>query len=521
MSDQPTDPSTGDVLLQAKGISKSFPGVHALDDVHITVRRGRLNALLGENGAGKSTLMNILAGVFLPDAGKILIEDRLQVFQNPRDAQQAGIAIIHQELDLLPELSVAENIFLGREPRARLGLVNYSAMNREAAALLAQLELAIDPRTQVRQLRVGAQQIVEIAKSLSFNARVLIMDEPTSALSDHEVEALFRLIRQLKSRGVGIIYITHKLDELPQIADDVTVLRDGNCIAAEPYGKRNHDELIRLMVGRELSELFPKSQATIGDEVLRLESVSLGRTQHSDDFAIWPTSLSVRRGEIVGLFGLMGAGRTELLQCIFGLHPRLSSGAVWIEGKRCNIRSPRQAIAAGMALAPEDRKADGLVLSMSVAQNVGLATRAPLGQFGFVNHRQEGDLARRYVQQLAIKTPTVDQPVRYLSGGNQQKVVLSKWLVTKPKALLLDEPTRGIDVNAKREIYALINDLARTGLGVLLASSEMPEILAIADRIIVLAEGRVTGEFSRREASEEVLLKAALPSSSLHSRQAG
>ncbi len=521
MPDLLTDSESGDVLLSARGISKSFPGVRALDNVQITVRRGRLNAVLGENGAGKSTLMNILAGVFPPDAGEILMKGRRQTFKRPHEAQQAGIAIIHQELNLLRELSVAENIFLGREPRTRLGLVNYSGMHRDAAALLAPLDLSVDPGTQVRKLRLGAQQVVEIAKALSLDARVLIMDEPTSALSDHEVEAIFRLIRQLKARGVGIIYITHKLDELPHIADDVTVLRDGKCVAAEPYGKRPHDELIRLMVGRELAELFPKSVAAIGEEVLRVANLSLRRSEHSADYTVCPTSLRVRQGEIVGLFGLMGAGRTELLQCIFGLHPRRSSGEIWIEGKRRSIRSPRQAIAAGLALAPEDRKVDGLVLAMSVAENIGLAAGATARGIGLADPRREGALARRYMNQLGIKTPTVAQPVRYLSGGNQQKVVLSKWLTIKPKVLLLDEPTRGIDVNAKREIYSLINELARGGLGVLMASSELPEILAIADRIVVLSEGRVAGEFSRDEASEEILLKAALPSGRPPARQAG
>jgi ribose transport system ATP-binding protein len=489
--------------------------VHALNDVHITVRRGRLNALLGENGAGKSTLMNILAGVFPPDAGEIFIEGRQRVFHHPRDSQQAGVAIIHQELNLLPELSVAENVFLGREPRTRLGLVDYAVMHRETTALLAQLELPVDPPTPVRRLKLGAQQIVEIAKALSLNARILIMDEPTSAITDHEVDALFRLIRQLKSRGVGVIYITHKLDELPHIADDVTVLRDGRFIAAQPYGKSTHDEVIRLMVGRDLSELFPKTAVDIGDEVLRLENISLRRSRQSDDYAVREASLRVHRGEIVGLFGLMGAGRTELLQCIFGLHPRLTTGAIWIDGKQRSIRSPREAVAARMAFAPEDRKAEGLVLSMTVVENIGLTPRADAARFGVVDRRGERELAAHFVRQLGIKTPTIEQPVRHLSGGNQQKVVLSKWLATSPKVLLLDEPTRGIDINAKREIYALINELAAAGLGVLMASSELPEILAVADRTIVLAEGRVMGEFTREQATEEVLLKAALPAGRL------
>jgi len=513
--DVPTNLASHEVLLEARGVSKSFPGVRALDNVQITVRRGRLNALLGENGAGKSTLMNILAGAFLPDAGEILIDGRPQAFRNPREAQVAGVAIIHQELNLLPELSVAENVFLGREPQTRLGLVDYVAMHRETASLLAQLDLDVDPGTPVRRLRLGAQQVVEIAKALSLSARVLIMDEPTSAITDHEVDALFRLIRQLKSQGVGVIYITHKLDELAQIADDVTVLRDGRLIVAESYGQSTHDELIRLMVGRDLSELFPKTAATIGAEVLRLEDVSLRRSRQAEDYAVREASLRVHRGEIVGLFGLMGAGRTELLQCIFGLHPRRSSGGIWIDGKRSLIRSPQQAIAAGLALAPEDRKSEGLILPMTVAENISMALLTDAARFGLIDRRRERDLASRFVQRLGIKTPSLEQAVRNLSGGNQQKVVLSKWLATSPRVLLLDEPTRGIDVNAKREIYALINELAGAGLGVLMVSSELPEILAIADRTVVMAEGRVTGEFTRDQASEHILLKAALPAARL------
>jgi ribose transport system ATP-binding protein len=510
-----TPQNEGEVILEARGVTKSFPGVRALENVGIIVRAGRLNALLGENGAGKSTLMNILAGVFRPDEGDVLLGNRPQDFHCPRDAQRAGVAIIYQELNLLPELSVAENVFLGREPRTRLRFIDYAAMNRDSSALLARLELDVDPRMPVGRLRIGAQQVVEIAKAVSLNARVLIMDEPTSAITDHEIDALFRLIRQLKARGVGVIYITHKLDELPYIADDVTVLRDGRLVAAEPYGRSSHDELIRLMVGRDISDLFTKADAHVGPEVLRLESVSLRRASGSDDFAVRDVSLQVRRGEIVGLFGLMGAGRTELLQCVFGLHPRLASGAIWIDGESRLVRSPRDAIAAGLALLPEDRKAEGLVLSMTVFENVNLTPRPGAGSFGLLSRRRELESANRFVERLAIKTPTVDHPVRNLSGGNQQKVVLAKWLSANPKALLLDEPTRGVDVGAKREIYRLINEFAGSGMGVLIASSELPELLTVADRIVVLAEGRVTREFSREDACEELLLKAALPASRL------
>ena len=500
-----------DMLLAARGISKSFPGVQALDGAAITLRRGRLHALLGENGAGKSTLTNILAGVFPPDEGQIELAGQSVRFRTPRQAQAAGISIIFQELNLIPGLSVAENIFLGREPRSRLGLIDYGHMNREARTLLAQLELDVDPRTPVARLRVGAQQVVEIAKALSFQSRVIIMDEPTSAITEQEVGVLFRIIRQLKQRGVGIIYITHKLDELRHVADDVTVLRDGRLIGTARFDELTHDDMVRMMVGRELSELFPKSAADIGEEVLSVRGMSLRHPQRADQYVVRDVSFSVRRGEVVGLFGLMGAGRTELLQTIFGLHPSTSTGEVHVDGRPVSIRSPRDAIAAGLALAPEDRKADGLLLGMSVAENVSLVCLGAVTRFGFLRPRRERELAGRYVQRLAVKTPSLGQQVRNLSGGNQQKVVLAKWLATGPKVLLLDEPTRGIDINAKQDIYTLVDELARRGLGVVLVSSELPEILSIADRILVLAEGRVTREFCRGEATEENVLQAALP----------
>jgi ABC-type sugar transport system ATPase subunit len=511
----PASNSTDDILLAAQGVGKSFPGVRALDDVQITVRRGRLNALLGENGAGKSTLMNILAGVFPPDQGEIAIDGELVRFSGPRDAQAAGVAIIHQELNLLPELTIAENIFLGREPRTRLGLIDYQAMNRAAADLLHQLELNVPSTTPVGRLRIGAQQIVEIAKALSLNARILIMDEPTSAITDHEVAVLFRIIAQLKARGVGMIYITHKLDELAHIADDVTIFRDGRFIAARPYNDAARQEYINLMVGRDLSALYVKSLAAVGDEVLAVTNLSLRSATSSQDFALRDVSLRLHRGEVLGLFGLMGAGRTELMQTIFGLHPRTSTGTIAIEGKPVTIGSPQQAIAAGIALAPEDRKSEGLVLSMSVGANVTLASLARVVRSGFLSPRLQRDVAATYVERLKVKTPSLDQLIRNLSGGNQQKVVLAKWLATRPSVLLLDEPTRGIDLGAKREIYATIDELTHAGLGIIVASSEMPELLGIADRIIVLCEGRVTGEFSRESATEELLLKAAIPTGRL------
>jgi ribose transport system ATP-binding protein len=500
-----------DVLLKAQGISKSFPGVRALDNVEITVCRGRLNALVGENGAGKSTLMNILAGVFPPDQGQILLGGRPVSLRNPRDAQDAGVAIIHQELHLVPGLSVAENIFLGREPRNRWGLIDYRRMHAEARNLLTSLAPEIDPQSPVSRLRVGAQQIVEIAKALSASARVIIMDEPTSAITEQEIAALFKLISQLKQRGVGLIYITHKLAELPHIADQITVLRDGRLVATRPFDEVTHDEIVRMMVGRELAEQHAKTVSAPRDEALAVHGISLRHPERPGDFVVRDVSFAVRAGEVVGLFGLMGAGRTELLQTIFGLHEHTSSGTVTVAGKRVSIRSPRDAIAAGIALAPEDRKSQGLVLTMSVAENGSLASLQRATRFGLVQPAHERRMVQKFLERLAVKTTSIHAPVRNLSGGNQQKVVLSKWLAADPKVLLLDEPTRGIDLNAKREIYALIDDLARDGLGIVVVSSELPEILTIADRILVLSEGRVTAEFARGEASEELVLHAALP----------
>lgn len=511
MHDTSSPSADAPVLLEAHGISKAFPGVQALHDVRLTVRRGRLNAVLGENGAGKSTLMNILSGVFPPDGGSITLAGEAVHFRNPREAQEAGVSIVHQELNLIPHLSIAENIFLGREPVNRLGLVDYTRMHRDARALVAQLELDVDPRTSVARLPIGAQQVVEIAKALSFRSQIIIMDEPTSAITEQEVDSLFRLIRQLKERGIGIIYITHKLDELKRLADDVMVLRDGRFVAEAPFKSLTREQIIGLMVGRELLDHSPKTKGVIGDEALRVDQMSLRHPVRSNQWLLESVSFAVRQGEVVGIFGLMGAGRTELLESIFGMHSRATTGTVFMNGQRMAIRSPRHAIAAGLALAPEDRKSDGLVLPMNVTENVSLASLKTLSRFGFVQRARESELVERHLRRLGAKTPTLRQPARNLSGGNQQKVVFSKWLATNPQVLLLDEPTRGIDIRAKQEIYAIIDELARRGLAVVMVSSELPEILAVADRILVMAEGRIAGEFKRGAATEENVLKAALP----------
>ena len=503
--------ATGDVILEARGISKSFPGVKALDGVNLTLLAGRLTALLGENGAGKSTLMNVVAGVFPPDAGELLLAGQPVHFTSPRQAREHGIAMIFQELNLVPGLTVAENIFLGREPLRRCGLIDYAALNRRAAEWLQRLDLDIPPTTPTGRLRVGQQQVVEIAKALAGEARILIMDEPTSALTEREIEVLFQRIADLKRQGVAIAYITHKLDELTRIGDDAAVMRDGRMIGSAPLSELSRPEIVRMMVGRDLGQRSRGTPSAVGDEVLRVEQLTLPHPERPGDFLVDRVSFRVRRGEVLGIFGLMGAGRTELLECLFGLHGRACSGNVFVVGRRAVLRSAADAIAMGLAMAPEDRKRDGLVLSMSVAENTSLASLGRAERFGLIRHRAERQHVQGYLQRFRVKTPSLQQRVRNLSGGNQQKVILAKWLATAPRVLLLDEPTRGIDVRAKQEIYALIDELTRDGLAVVAVSSELPEILAVSDRILVLCEGRATAEFPRAAATEEEIMHAALP----------
>lgn len=500
-----------DTILEAAGIEKSFPGVRALDGVGLRVRAGRLVALLGENGAGKSTLMNVLSGVFAPDAGTIRLDGAAVRFANPRDAQARGIGIVHQELNLIPYLSVAENIFLGREPRSRSGLIDYRRLHADTRAVLARLDLKVAPETPVVDLRVGQQQLVEIAKAVAEDARVLILDEPTSSLSAHEVEVLYGVIADLKRRGVGLVYITHKFEELARLCDDVTIMRDGRVVGEARFTQLTRDDIVRLMAGRETKEVFQKSAPTLGPELLRAEALSLAGEGGGRRMLVDNVSLSLRCGEVLGIFGLVGAGRTELLETLFGLHAGRSSGKVTLAGRPATFRSPADAIRAGLALAPEDRKRDGLVLPMSVAANASLASLRRTLRGGFVSRARESDYLLPYVNRFQVKTPSLDQLIVNLSGGNQQKVILAKWLATEPKVLLLDEPTRGIDVNAKREIYAFIDELARNGLGLIVVSSELPEVLALADRVMVMCEGRKTGEFVRADATPERVLRAALP----------
>ncbi len=503
--------SESDIILRASGISKSFPGVKALDDAHLTLRRGRLTALLGENGAGKSTLMNILAGVFPQDEGTIELNGQSVAFANPREASAAGISMIFQELNLVSNLTVAENIFLGREPTNRLGFIDVSRMEREAADLLAKLDLNVAPRTPLSHLRVGQQQVVEIAKAISYDAQVLIMDEPTSAITEHEIEVLFGIVEKLKMEGVAIAYITHKMEELARIGDDVVVMRDGKTVGAAPIGDLSHDEIVRLMVGRDVLVPSQFSSHRAEEEVLRVESLSLDHPSRAGDYVFQEINLGVKRGEVLGIFGLMGAGRTELLETIFGLHSGASNGEVFVKGDPVHLKSPADAIQHGLALAPEDRKGEGIFAALSVCENTSLACLSRLERYGLLDEGSERRLVNEAIDRFRVKTPSMKQLIGNLSGGNQQKVILAKWLATKPDVLLLDEPTRGIDVNAKAEIYELIRTLVVEGLAVVLVSSELPEVQALSDRLVVLCEGKLTAEFVRDDMNEEAIMKAALP----------
>ncbi|MFI9838802.1 sugar ABC transporter ATP-binding protein [Nonomuraea sp. NPDC051941] len=491
-------------VLAMRAIGKSFPGVRALDGVSLTVAEGEVVALLGENGAGKSTLMNILAGVFKDYEGEIEIGGEVAHTHSPKDARRHGIAMIHQELNLVPELSVADNIFLGQE-RA---LLDRGATEARTAELLRGLGLDLSPRTLVKQCKIAERQLIEVAKALSQNVRVLVMDEPTSALADAEVQRLYEVIRDLTGRGVAVIYISHRLEELEEIADRVVVLRDGQYI-----GERtgiNRDELIQMMVGRPLGEMFPRADgATEGEELLRVEGLRVPGDRDTGRTALRDISLTVRTGEIVGVAGLMGAGRSELLESIFGVH-RPSEGSISLYGAPYRPRSPKQAIERGVALVAEDRKAQSLVLGNSVAFNASLSSLRRYLRFWTVDRRREGAAVEQQVRALRVKTPGLRFTVGNLSGGNQQKVVLAKWLLTAPSLILMDEPTRGIDVGAKAEIHALMSSLAAEGKGVLVASSELPELLAMCDRILVLCEGRITAEFPRGQATQEAILEAAM-----------
>ncbi|WP_448073488.1 multiple monosaccharide ABC transporter ATP-binding protein [Georgenia yuyongxinii] len=498
-------------ILEMRNITKTFPGVKALQDVNLAVRRGEVHAVCGENGAGKSTLMNVLSGVYPHGSyeGEIVFEGQPCDFRSIRDSEARGIVIIHQELALSPYLSVAENIFLGNE-QATGGIIDWNRTNSEAAKLLARVGLDIHPDVKVKDLGVGRQQLVEIAKALSKRVKLLILDEPTAALNDEDSEHLLGLMRQLRDQGITMIMISHKLNEIAAIADSTTVIRDGQTIRTlDMHGAEqvSEDEIIRLMVGRSLEHRFPEHEPTIGEEVLRVEDWTVHHPIDTERRVVDGAGLVLRRGEIVGLAGLMGAGRTEFAMSLFGRsYGHSISGRVFKDGREIQTRTVSEAIGHGIAYATEDRKRYGLNLIQDIKRNIAAAGLGQLARFGVVDRNEETRIAERFRKEMRIKAPSVDVVVGQLSGGNQQKVALSKWIHTDPDVLILDEPTRGIDVGAKFEIYQIINSLAEAGKAVLVISSELPELLGICDRIYAMSQGRITGEVPRAEATQERLM---------------
>lgn len=489
-------------LLQLQGIDKSFPGVKALSGAALAVYPGRVMALVGENGAGKSTMMKVMTGIYTRDAGSITWLGNEVSFNGPKASQEAGIGIIHQELNLIPQLSIAENIFLGREFVNGVGRIQWKRMHAEADVLLKRLNLRFSSHKLVGDLSIGDQQMVEIAKVLSFESKVIVMDEPTDALTDTETASLFRVIRELKAQGCGIVYISHRMKEIFEICDDVTIFRDGQFIAERAVDTLDEDSLIEMMVGRKLEEQYPRLNKAPGDVRLQVE--------HLSGPGVADVSFSLRKGEILGVAGLMGAGRTELMKVLYGALPR-SAGSVILDGKRVQTRSPEEGLQNGIVYISEDRKRDGLVLGMSVKENMSLTALDYFSHSGGrLKHAEEQLAVSDFIKLFNVKTPSMNQPIGLLSGGNQQKVAIARGLMTRPKVLILDEPTRGVDVGAKKEIYQLINQFKEEGLSIILVSSEMPEVLGMSDRVLVMHEGRLSGDFPIEQASQEVLMAAAV-----------
>lgn len=490
-----------EVILRMQNIRKTFPGVVALDNVNLDVRSGTVHSLMGENGAGKSTLMKCLIGMYTPDKGTVELAGDIVRFKDTKDGLEHGISMIHQELSPVPEMMVAENIWLGREPRGRLGLLSPSAMFRKTRELFDEWKIDIDPRARMKDLTVSKQQMVEIAKAISYDAKIIIMDEPTSAIPEREVAHLHGMIKRLTDFGVAIIYITHKMDEVFKISDDITVFRDGKHVGSYPAKELDRDKLIKLMVGRELTDLFPKEEAEIGEVVLSVQGLNRGSM-------VKDVSFELRRGEILGLAGLMGAGRTEVLETIFGIE-KADSGEILLNGKALRIRQPSDAIRAGMALLTEDRKLNGIMGVLSVRDNITAAALPRYSPRGFLHVGEMRKDSEEQRSKLRIKTPSLGQLIKNLSGGNQQKALISRWLLTVPDVLMIDEPTRGIDVGAKSEIHRLMSMLAQEGKAIIMVSSELPEVLGMSDRILVMHEGRISGELSREEASQESVMHLA------------
>ena len=489
-------------LLEVSGVRKAFPGVVALDGVSFGLRPGTVHARMGENGAGKSTLMKIIAGVYTPDEGELRFKGRPLTLKGPRDALDNGIAMIHQELNLMPFMTVAENIWIGREPRNKLGLVDHRELRRRTQALFDHLEVDLHPETEVRELSIANRQMVEIAKAVSFESDVLIMDEPTSALTDHEVEHLFRIIRDVRARGKGIVYITHKMNELFEIADEVSVFRDGRYIGTRLSSEVTRDEIIKMMVGREITQMFPKEEVPIGEVVLSVKDLTVDGIFHD-------VSFDIRAGEIVGVAGLVGSGRSNVAEALFGVVPA-TSGTISINGKPVVIGSPATAMKHGMAFLTEDRKETGCFLILDILENMDAAVISQrFVKGGFVQGRKLSKECLEMSAKLRVKTPSLTERIENLSGGNQQKVLIGRWLLTHPKILILDEPTRGIDVGAKAEIHRLVSRLAGQGVAVMMISSELPEVLGMSDRVVVMHEGRVTGIVDRAHADQVTIMNLA------------
>ncbi len=492
-----------DTILECRKVSKYFPGIKALDEVDFAIRAGEVHALIGENGAGKSTLVKIITGIYRPDAGEILLRGRQTRFDSPLSSQTAGIAAIHQEATMFPELSVTENIYMGHHGRlGGLPLLGWGAMRKKTQALLSELELDIDPDTPVKNLSVAQRHMVEIVKALSLDARIVIMDEPTSALSLREAEDVYAIIRRLKADGRAIVFISHKFEDIYEIADRFTVLRDGKFAGEGPVAGTGMDEIIRMMVGRSLTQMFHKVPVERGRILMRVEGLS--RTGIFRD-----VSFELHGGEILGFFGLVGAGRSEVMRAVFGIEPA-DSGSISLEGKSVRSADPKRVMEKGIAYVPEDRQLQGTILSMNIRENATLPVIDGISRGSFLDLVRERELTQEFGSRMEIKAASWEQAVNSLSGGNQQKVVLAKWLATRPRVLILDEPTKGIDVGTKARVHEFISALAAEGLGIILISSELPEILGMSDAIVVMHEGRVSGRFARAEASQEVLIKAAM-----------
>lgn len=490
-------------ILELSNISKSFSGVKVLNDVNLKIKKGEVHALLGENGAGKSTLMKILMGLYRFDKGSIVFKGKKVHIDSPSNAHNLGITMIHQELTQIPQMTIAENIFLGREYTYKsLPFLKRKEIYNETRLLLDKFGIHFSPNTKMSQLSVAQMQMIEIIKAISYNSSIIIMDEPTSALSEEEANRLFKTIKELKRKGVSIIYISHRLEEIFELADRVTVLRDGNYIGTENIENIDKEKLISMMVGRELTNMFPKEEAEIKDTILQIKNFTKNGVFND-------ININVRKGEILGIYGLVGAGRSEVMRAVFGID-KYDSGEIFIDGKKIEIKSPKDAIKNGLALVPEDRKDLGLILCRSIKENVSLSSIKSFVSYGLLNIKKEKVQCKEMVVKLSVKMNTLDQNVQFLSGGNQQKVVLAKWLLTNPKVLILDEPTRGIDVGAKAEIHYMMSQLAKRGIAIIMISSELPEILGVSDRIVVMSHGKNRGEFVRGNVTQESILRCAL-----------